>query len=290
MKKIKIAINGNTYQDKYIDSLRDFLFLLTDEGFDVDIEEQFYAYLSERITTLPKGLNHVVEPAEDSTAVISIGGDGTFLHTAQWVGRRQIPVLGINTGHLGFLSVSCLNESKSIIEALKNGSFVIEPRAVLNIVSDNLPEDIWPYALNEVAILKQNTSAMISIRTEINDFYLTDYLVDGLIISTPTGSTGYNMSVGGPILQPTVDNWILSPIAPHSLTMRPLVVSSKAKITATTSSRTDSYRISLDGRSFSMPCDTVVAVQRADFDVFVMRRKGDNFAATIRNKLLWGVR
>lgn len=290
MKPLKIAINGNTYQDEHLDRLKDFFSLLYDNGVKIEVNSPFLSYLSQRIDLEPFGITKVDSPSDDAKAVISIGGDGTFLHSAQWVGNRNIPILGINTGHLGFLSVCRLDEMHSIIDELLSDTLLIEHRGVLQISADNLPDDVWPYALNEVAILKQDTSSMITVKTEIDNFYLTDYLVDGLIVSTATGSTGYNMSVGGPILQPTVDNFVLSPIAPHSLTMRPLVVSSNSTISATTLSRSASYRVSLDGRSFSMPCNTTILVKRADFDIFVMHRKEENFAATIRKKLLWGAR
>ena len=131
---------------------------------------------------------------------------------------------------------------------------------------------------------------MINIRTEIDGFFLTDYLADGLVVSTPTGSTGYNLSLGGPILQPGLECWIMSPIAPHTLTMRPLAVSSSSIITTVTTSRANSYRVSLDGRSFTMPCGTKLEISHAGFNIYIMRRPGDNFASTLRKKLHWGKR
>ena len=131
---------------------------------------------------------------------------------------------------------------------------------------------------------------MISIRTEVNGFFLADYLGDGLVVSTPTGSTGYNLSAGGPIMQPTIDNCVLSPIAPHTLTMRPLVVSANSEIRAVTASRVDTYRLSLDGRSFSLPCETEITIRKAPFSISVMRHVNDNFAGTLRDKLHWGKR
>lgn len=286
---LKIAVFGNAYQDPYLAQLDDLFSKLWKIGIKIDIEKHFFEYLQNRIKNLK--VNDVVEaPDSGYNVVLSIGGDGTFLHTAQWVGDKEIPILGINTGHLGFLSMYRLEETDDLIDSLTNNRLQIERRSLLKVSSPNLPEDVWQYALNEVAILKQDTSSMISVRTTVDDFFLADYLVDGLIVATPTGSTGYNLSVGGPILQPTVDNWVLSPIAPHTLTMRPLVLDANSEISAVTTSRVDTYRVSLDGRSFSLPCESEIKIGKAPFSILVMRRLSDNFATTLRDKLLWSKR
>lgn len=286
---LKIAVFGNAYQDPYLAQLDDLFSKLWKIGIKIDIEKHFFEYLQNRIKNLK--VNDVVEaPDSGYNVVLSIGGDGTFLHTAQWVGDKEIPILGINTGHLGFLSMYRLEETDDLIDSLTNNRLQIERRSLLKVSSPNLPGDVWQYALNEVAILKQDTSSMISVRTTVDDFFLADYLVDGLIVATPTGSTGYNLSVGGPILQPTVDNWVLSPIAPHTLTMRPLVLDANSEISAVTTSRVDTYRVSLDGRSFSLPCESEIKIGKAPFSILVMRRLSDNFATTLRDKLLWSKR
>lgn len=285
----KIAIFGNSYQKAYLTQLKDLFQKLSDCGIEVDIEHRFYDYLNSQLDEFR--FSKVVEnPDKSYDLVLSIGGDGTFLHTAQWVGNKGIPIMGINTGHLGFLSMYKLEETDDLIKALMRGDFITEKRSLLQVISSELPNDMWPYALNEVAILKQDTSSMISVRAEVDSFFLADYLVDGLVISTPTGSTGYNLSAGGPILQPTIDNWVLSPIAPHTLTMRPLVVSGESEIKAITTSRVDTYRLSLDGRSVSLPCETEIRVRKAPFSIIVMRQANDNFANTMRDKLHWGKR
>lgn len=288
-KRLKIAVFGNAYQDPYLSQLKELFAKLADNAFVVDIERNFHDYLSQRIGDF--AFSKVVEiPSDDYALVLSIGGDGTFLHTAQWVGDRGLPILGINTGHLGFLSMYRLEETDDLIKSLINNDLTTEQRLLLQVVSSELPKDVWPYALNEIAILKQDTSSMISIRTEVNGFFLADYLGDGLVVSTPTGSTGYNLSAGGPIMQPTIDNCVLSPIAPHTLTMRPLVVSANSEIRAVTASRVDTYRLSLDGRSFSLPCETEITIRKAPFSISVMRHVNDNFAGTLRDKLHWGKR
>ena len=286
---LRIAVFGNTYQDPYLLQLKELFFKLKEKGIEVDIERKFYDYLADRIEV--SAFSDIVDtPTENYDLVLSIGGDGTFLHTAQWVADLGIPILGINTGHLGFLSMYRLEETDDLIDSLMNNNLVIEQRLLLQVISQELPKDVWPYALNEVAILKQDTSSMISVRAEVNGFFLADYLVDGLVIATPTGSTGYNLSVGGPILQPTIDNCVLSPIAPHTLTMRPLVVSADSEIKTITTSRVDTYRLSLDGRSFSLPCETEITIRKAPFSISVMRQTDNNFADTLRDKLHWGKR
>jgi NAD+ kinase len=176
------------------------------------------------------------------------------------------------------------------VEDLKNGLYKIETRSLIEVTSSRKEAIIdWNYALNEVAILKQDTSSMISVATKVNDVDLATYLGDGLIIATPTGSTGYNLSVGGPIVEPTAPNWIISPIAAHSLTMRPLVVGDSHELTITTTSRATNYRVSLDGRSVTLPVGSTIKLRKAPFVTKVVQRTKHNFGETLRNKLLWGV-
>jgi NAD+ kinase len=267
--------------------------ILVDEGVKLIFSPHAVESLSGIGVELPTGYEvkaSLVDCAGCVDIALSIGGDGTFLRTAEWVGSSEIPILGINTGHLGFLSNYTLDKAVCLIADLKQGCMKKERRIVLSLESDYLPDGFYPYCLNEVAILRDDTSSMITVNTLLDDYLLADYLADGLVISTPTGSTGYNLSVGGPMLQPTLDCLAVSPIAPHSLTVRPLVVNSASVIKAKTMSRASSYRVSIDGRSFTLPCNTTITVRRAPFDVITLRLAGDNFAATLRNKLLWGRR
>ncbi|MDE6489755.1 MAG: NAD(+)/NADH kinase, partial [Muribaculaceae bacterium] len=249
-----------------------------------------YDYLSDSLHIVMNRVS-VADPGDNITAdmALSIGGDGTFLRTAQWIGDRQIPILGINTGHLGYLAEIRLSEAPAMIADILAGNYNVEPRSLLEAIIPDCPADYWPYALNEAAILKKDTSSMITAHTAINGTDLTTYLGDGLIISTPTGSTGYNLSVGGPIIQPTAPNWVISPIAAHSLTMRPLVTSDNERLSVTTTSRAGSYLLSLDGRSLSLQSGTTVEIRRAPFSVHIVQRPGHNFASTLRAKLLWGI-
>lgn len=287
---IKVAVCGSRHQDSYLEPLRSFFARLADAGFTACVNRRFFNYLSDKGMRLPAGFLPADTPDPSAIAAVSIGGDGTFLRTAQWVGRASIPILGVNTGHLGFLAHYSPDDADSIADALRQRSFVVEKRMMLEVESPLIPAHFWPYALNEVAILKEDTSSMINVHTEIGDRFLADYLADGLIIATPTGSTGYNLSVGGPIMQPTLDCRVISPIAPHSLTMRPLVVDADTVIKATTTSRAHTYRVSLDGRSFVMTCGTDISIRRAPFSISVLRFPADLFADTLRQKLHWAVR
>lgn len=287
---ISIVISGNCHQDSYLSEIHDMILLTLDAGIAVAIEHRFARYLIQHGFTLPDSCRLVDFLDDGTTAAISIGGDGTFLRTARWVGRKNIPILGINTGHLGFLAGYTLREAPSLIEMLINGTGIIEKRNLLHVESPDIPTDIFPYALNEVAILKDDTSSMISVHTDLNGIFLADYLADGLLISTPTGSTGYNLSVGGPILQPTLHTICIAPIAPHSLTLRPIVVAGDSVLSAVTTSRAEHYRVSLDGCSFIMNAGSSITVRMADFCISILRRADTDFAKTLRNKLLWGQR
>lgn len=285
-----IAICGSRHQEGFLDEIAALLRRLSADGVDVCLESRFFHYLESRLPEMPAGLRHSPGIPPEADLVASIGGDGTFLRTARLVADLEIPILGINTGHLGFLANYSLAEAASLGRELCDDDFSVESRSVLRVEAPLFPESVWPYALNEVAILKEDTSSMITVHTELDGYFLADYLADGLIVATPTGSTGYNLSVGGPILQPTLECRVLSPIAPHSLTMRPVVVDAFSAVTATTTSRAHTYRVSLDGRSFVMACGTTIKIVRAPFSVKVLHRRRDDFASTLRHKLLWGRR
>ncbi len=287
----KIAIFGNCYQEGYLSLLQRFFESLAGRGFDVSVFAPFYKYLLENGVVVPDGMCPVGNLHQDVECVISIGGDGTFLKAAQWVGDREIPILGINTGHLGFLASYSLEEMDELIEVVACDKGRVERRTVLEIECQAMPESFWPYALNEVAVLRGETASMVTVHAEVDGYFLADYMADGLVVATPTGSTAYNLSVGGPILMPTLECAVLSPIAPHSLTMRPLVVGCDSEIRLTTSSRVEYSRVSLDGRYFMMACDRdELRIRKAKFSVMVLRRPSGSFAGLLRNKLLWGKR
>lgn len=220
---------------------------------------------------------------------ISLGGDGTFLRTARWVGDTSIPIVGVNTGHLGYLAAYNIEDIGLMVEDLFNGDYEIECRTLLQVDDDNDTFTNYPYALNEVAVIKIEDASMINCNVSINGASPTLYQADGLIISTPTGSTGYNLSVGGPIIEPTASALVISPIAAHSLTMRPLVISDANRITVTTTCRAHTFLVSIDGRSHRLQAGGTIAVKKAPFNTMVIQRHGHTFTDTLHNKLMWGV-
>ncbi len=254
------------------------------------IEENFAGFLRRRglIDSCVYELLHRNSPFTADLAV-SMGGDGTFLRTAAAIGDRGIPILGINTGHLGFLADVTPERIPEALEIIYQGRSVVESHSVIAVSCNNdHPLRTFPYALNEVALLKHDNSSLINIRTEINGDLLADYIADGLIISTPTGSTGYALSVGGPIIAPDSDAFCIAPVAPHSLNVRPFVVKDDVDIRLTVKSRSHRYLLSIDGRSESLSETIEIHLRRASHSVGVVKVEHLKFFDTLRDKMLWG--
>lgn len=286
---MRIAVFGNRYQEAHIEELSTLFDLMSRHNVWVEMEESFYNYLCSVLTSPPE-VNDLIKGDDFNAAIaLSIGGDGTFLRTAQRVGEKEIPILGINTGHLGYLADVTVDEANDKLQNLLDGKYHVESRTMIAVNSPDAKLDLWRYALNEVAILKEDTSSMIEMEAMVGDSHLATYLADGLIVSTPTGSTGYNLSVGGPIVAPSAPVWAISPVAAHSLTMRPLIVADDSVISVTTRSRSETYRISLDGRSQTLPVGTTIEMRRAPFVTRVIQRLDHRFTDTLRSKLLWGI-
>lgn len=228
------------------------------------------------------------EPSHAQMAV-SVGGDGTFLRTASIVGRSGIPVLGINSGRLGFLANVNLDDVEQTVQEIASRQVDIEQRTLITCCASEpqaLPQNL--YALNEIAVLKQDTASMLTIHAYINGDYLTSYQADGLVVATPTGSTAYSLSAGGSILSPTTPSLILSAVAPHNLTSRPLVVDDNSVITLRTDSRSGAYLVSVDGHSVPLDDSISITISKADFTLPIVKRRGHTFFDTLRDKLMWG--
>ncbi len=283
----QLVIFGNIYQEAGVEGVMAMLEALCQRGVSVAVERNFLQYLCGN-GGCGAGLAAFDAPhVPDADMALSLGGDGTFLTTVMWVSRQGMPILGINLGHLGYLTAGTLDEGLSIIDEVMTGNFRIEERTMLQVECDAV-EIPHPWALNEVAILRHDTSSMLDMATSLRGSELTTYRGDGLIVSTPTGSTAYNMSVGGPILEPTTSCLVLSPISPHSLTMRPLVVRDDSEIVVRTHSRAAHYEVSIDGEVTLCPTGSVLTVTRAPYCARVVQLSGKNFASTLRQKLLWG--
>lgn len=254
------------------------------------VEPDYLRFLLVRFPHLAGSLQPLSYPidGDESALALSIGGDGTFLNTANRIIPGDIPIMGINSGHLGYLSATDINRAPEVAESIIAGHYRVEPRTLLEVKSSSPLLPSKPFALNEVVILKQDTASMITVDARLNDLPLASYSGDGLIISTPTGSTGYNMSVGGPIVGPHSSDWIISPVAPHSLSMRPLVVNDNSVVTITARSRTRKMLLAIDGRSTPLPIDTPLTITKAPFCVNLALLAESNFIDTLRHKLHWG--
>lgn len=292
---LTIAVYGSRHQGENAAAIFSLLRELSERGCRLLVHPKLMHHLSDLLGPGFAGsINLYGTPGDsdfDADLALSIGGDGTFLRTARWVGDKEIPILAINTGNLGYLTAFDISETGLIADTLFSGKFKIENRSLLHIKVDRGPRlEIWPYALNEVAILRNETASMITVEACLDGEELASYLADGLIVSTPTGSTGYNLSVGGPVVQPVSPTLVVAPVAPHSLTMRPLVISDSSTLTFSVNARSDTFKLTLDGNYVTLPCDACIVVEKADFVVRVIQRIDFNFADRLRHKLLWGVR
>ena len=282
----RLLIFGNTFQQDSAAVVVALLKHLRERGLDILVEREYLNYLAGAASAAGfESFDTACVP--DADMAFSLGGDGTFLITVMWVSRQGMPILGINLGHLGYLTAGRLDVNSSVIDDVLAGNYRIEERTMLQVHCDavDIPH---PWALNEVAILRHDTSSMLDMETQLRSHNLTTYRGDGLIVSTPTGSTAYNMSVGGPILEPTTSCLVLSPISPHSLTMRPLVVRDDSVIMVRTYSRADHYEVSIDGEVTLCPTGSTLTIARAPYCARVVQLQGNNFASTLRQKLLWG--
>ena len=288
MEKLTFALFGNTFQARKSAAIKQLLVMLEERQAALQIDEAFYRFLQTLGIDIPDSARIVSDNGFDADVLISLGGDGTFLEAARRVGDKQIPILGVNMGRLGFLADITPNELETTIQHIYEGNYQIDERCVLQLSYDKGRPEGFPFALNEVAVLKRDVSSMISIRVDINGEYLTTYQADGLLINTPTGSTGYALSVGGPIMQPGSHTLGLVPVAPHSLTVRPLTLTDDAVITLSVSARNHRFLVSLDGRSEKCAEDVCLTIRRAPYYIKVLKRSHQNFFRTLREKLMWG--
>ncbi len=221
---------------------------------------------------------------------ISIGGDGTILRAITYVRDLDIPIVGINTGRLGFLATVQTNEIKDALSDIFNNKYKISNRTLVsvNVSPKNKLVTETNFALNEVTISRKNTTSMITVETHLDDEYLTSYWADGLILSTPTGSTGYSLSCGGPVISPNAGSFVLTPIAPHNLNARPLVIPDNTDVKLKVEGREDQFLLSLDSRIITLPNSTTVTIKKADFKIKMVELLNESFIDTLRKKLLWG--
>ena len=285
---MRIAIYGSRRQLPYKDSIQSLLRRLSLAGAEIYMAHKLYTHLA---GDLALNLSAVTLAGTDFRSLphidmaLSIGGDGTFLRTAAWVADTGTPILGINTGHLGYLAPLPVADAPAFVDNILAGNYTVEHRSLLQVTEPATRG--WHCALNEVVLAKDDSASLITAETLLDSRPLATYKADGLIIATPTGSTAYNLSAGGPIIQPTAPVWVLSPIAAHSLGMRPLVVSDDTVLRITVSGRGHTFRLTLDGRSTTLPMGTQVTVRRAPFTTGVVQPLGTGFPAVLRTKLMF---
>ena len=287
-RKLRFAFFGNTYQPKKSVSIRQILASLAQRKAEVSIERAFYDFLVSDPKNALSGVTVFDGNNFDADFVISMGGDGTFLRAASMVGSKQVPILGINTGRLGFLADVTAQEIDHTIQALYEGDYAVETRSVIEVSTSGQKLKGYRCALNDVAILKRDNASMITIHCTVNGDYLTTYQADGLIMSTPTGSTAYSLSNGGPIIVPGTHVFLLTAVAPHSLNVRPIVLSEDSEIQLTVESRTHNYLVALDGRSEPLQETTRLRLRKAPYRVRVIKRADTKYFYTLREKMMWG--
>lgn len=219
---------------------------------------------------------------------ISIGGDGTFLKTAMRIGGKNIPVVGVNMGRLGFLADVLPDNVEAALDAIISGNYSLERHTVIEIHTHGEDFDGCHYALNDIAVLKRDIASMISIRTTVDDSYLVTYQADGLIVCTPTGSTAYSLSNGGPIIVPQTNTLCLTPVAPHSLNIRPVVISDNSRVELQVESRSHNFLVAVDGRSYTMHEGTRVSITKAPFSTLIVKPNGRNYFTSLTEKMMWG--
>lgn len=290
---MKVAIFGKKIEQGFKSEIIKFFEILKKSKIDVLVCQEFYENLEKDLNFKPQITSTYHKKDEIYKKVdfiFSIGGDGTFLDAVTQIKDSGIPIIGINAGRLGFLAtISEVSEFKEIINSIINNSYELEQRTLLEINTSSKVFDKLNFALNEITIHKHDTSSMITIHAYVNDEYLNSYWADGLIISTPTGSTAYSLSVGGPIVVPNSENFIITPLAPHSLTVRPIVINDKNIIKLKIESRSDSFLVSLDHRSTVLSNEIEIEIKKADFYINTIKLPTQSFYKTIRNKLMWGI-
>lgn len=286
---MKIAIFGNIYREIILTHI-ELLFEHFKSG-DVTflLDNELFQYIKIQGKCCTDHTCTIEDDDFEADIVLSIGGDGTFLNTAARVGRKQIPIIGINIGRLGFLADISGENLIPAMEAILAKRYEIEERSLLYVEASDGTVFDYPYALNEVAVLKQDSSSLLTVHTRINGENVHSYQADGLLVSTPTGSTAYSLSVGGPIVVPSSQNFILSPIASHSLSVRPLIIPDNWAVELDVNSRSHCYLIAIDGRSQVLEEKTKLKITKADYSIKIIKQLNHTFFDTLKNKLMWGV-
>ena len=288
---MKVAVYGKQFQQEVAPFVHELFLELEKAQMEVLVYEPFYNFLSQqiRLNLFLGTYNSYEELKKNIDLFISVGGDGTILDATTLIRDSEIPIIGVNTGRLGFLADIAKDQIPKTIKQLINKRFSIDQRTLIKLETEQPLFGGLNFALNEVTISRKDTTSMITITTYINDQYLNSYWADGLIIATPTGSTGYSLSCGGPIVMPGSENFIITPIAPHNLNVRPLVISDKYEIKVKVEGRAKQFLVALDSRIQTMDAGLELTIKKESFKINMIETETQDFSSTLRNKLLWGL-
>ena len=287
-KHLTFAIFGNSFQPRKSQSLMRVLDFLRSKGASIIFDRTFYDFLTAEQNQELGEVGTFEGDDFNADYVISMGGDGTFLKAAVRVGIKSIPLIGINMGRLGFLADVLPGEVETALKAVLEGNYNIEEHTAIQISTNGGDFDGCHYALNDIAVLKRDIASMIGIHTSIDGSFLVNYQADGLIVTTPTGSTAYSLSNGGPIIVPQTRTLCLTPVAPHSLNIRPIVISDSSTVTLEVESRSHNYLVAVDGRSYTMHEGSTVTISKAPFVTRIVKPNGRRYFSSLRDKMMWG--
>ncbi|MBE6328765.1 MAG: NAD kinase [Paludibacteraceae bacterium] len=287
---MKVIIFGNKCKDRIAIYARQLVNSLLKRNVSIYFEKDFCRFLVEKGIDMAFPHQLLCEGEDfEADMAFSIGGDGTFIKTSAKIGKKNIPIIGINAGRLGFLADIAGDEIEEAVKEILDGKYKIEDRTLLRLYTKEKLYKDFNYALNEIAVMKRDSSSMITIDAWANDVFINSYQADGLLISTSTGSTAYSMSVGGPIVVPQAPNFIITPIAPHSLNVRPIIIPDDWEIKLRVESRNNQFLIALDGRNNIFDSKTHLIIKKAGFTTKVVKRENNDFFDTLRSKLMWGM-
>jgi len=286
-----IAIFGSPYPEHFSKYIQHLIKKLETEHINLIIEEEFSVFLENniRFNKSISTFNSYETLKNKADFLLSIGGDGTLLKAVTYVRESEIPIMGINTGRLGFISSISADQIDDAITDILKGNYRINERTLLELSSDKKLFKNKNFALNEVAVSKKDTSSMIRIDAYVDDEFLNTYWADGLVVSTPTGSTGYSLSCGGPIIMPGTNNIIITPNAPHNLNVRPIVIDDNSVVKLKVEDRDQLALVSLDSRSRAFDSETELIIKKASFKIKLVQPQNNSFTKTIRHKLMWGL-
>lgn len=287
---MKFSIYGRKFDPEYNEHVQRLFDALIRRGVSVSVFKPFRRFMGNTIDlpeTVQSFENH--QDINDSDFLISVGGDGTLLDTAAIIRDSKIPVLGLNTGRLGFLSLADVGDIDFAIESLINGDYQLDKRSLIEVKCPGKSFGDFPFALNEVTLLNADRGSMVTIHAYVNDLYVCTFWADGLIVATPTGSTAYSLSCGGPIVAPDSNNIIITPIAPHNLTMRPIILSDSNRVSLRAEGRAKEFVLTIDSRSYPVSAEELIHLSTASFEINLVSLPQQNFFNTIRNKMGWGL-